>query len=416
MTETTLANLEPTAELATPPAGLAKDRIVDFDIYNPFTDSNDLHRTWMDLQASTDHKIVWTPHNGGHWIALDSDLIVQVYADHERFSSFNVLVPKDTAGEAYRFIPLSLNPPEHQPYRKILNENLYSSSIKKLEPGIRELTAELIDGFVDNGQCNFVEEFAEQLPLRIFMQLVDLDVEHLPKLKHLADEFTRPDGSMTPQEATAEFIRFTTPILQERRGSDRSDLLTAITRGEVFGRPLTDEEALRMAIQVMVGGLDTVVNFMGFTVQLLAQSPDVQARIAADRKLITPTVNEALRRLPLVASGREIVHDTEVDGVTLRKGDMVISPTELVALDPDMNDDPLRFDLDRKQRKHAIFGSGPHTCPGQFLARSEMKIFLEEWFDRIPSFELVPGQNLRHRGGIVGGVEPFMIRWPAQSG
>ena len=214
MTETTLANLEPTAELATPPAGLAKDRIVDFDIYNPFTDSNDLHRTWMDLQASTDHKIVWTPHNGGHWIALDSDLIVQVYADHERFSSFNVLVPKDTAGEAYRFIPLSLNPPEHQPYRKILNENLYSSSIKKLEPGIRELTAELIDGFVDNGQCNFVEEFAEQLPLRIFMQLVDLDVEHLPKLKHLADEFTRLDGSMTPQEATAEFIRFTTPILQ----------------------------------------------------------------------------------------------------------------------------------------------------------------------------------------------------------
>ena len=104
--------------------------------------------------------------------------------------------------------------------------------------------------------------------------------------------------------------------------------------------------------------------------------------------------------------------DTEVDGVKLRAGDMVIAPTELYALNPRMNEDPLRFDLDRKNRNHAAFGGGAHTCPGQFLARMEMRVFLEEWFDRIPSFELEPGQTLRHRGGIVGGCEPFTLRWP----
>lgn len=107
-----------------------------------------------------------------------------------------------------------------------------------------------------------------------------------------------------------------------------------------------------------------------------------------------------------MSSGRELRVDTEVDGVILRKGDMIIAPTELVALNPRMNEDPLRYDLNRKVRNHSVFGSGAHTCPGQFLARLEMKIFLEEWFDRIPSFELEPGQVLRHRGGIVGGCEP----------
>jgi cytochrome P450 len=401
--------------LATPPLDIPADRVVDFDIYDPFKGQNDLHVAWMALRESNDHAIVWTPHNGGHWIALEPRLILDVYEDSTRFSSFNVLVPKETAGAAYHLIPLSLDPPEHRPYRKILNDNLYSSSVNRLEPGIRALTVELIDGFLANGRCDFVREFAEQLPLRVFMQLVDLPIAHLSKLKHLADQFTRPDGTMDPQQATAEFMAFTAPILAERRGSTRSDLLTAITRGEVFGRPLTDDETLRMAIQVMVGGLDTVVNFMSFTVQLLAQAPGVQARLAADRSLHPAAINECLRRLPLVSSGREVRADIVVDGVTLRAGDMVIAPTELVALNADQNIEPLRYDLDRKVRNHAAFGSGAHTCPGQFLARLEMKILLEEWFDRIRSFELEPGQTLRHRGGIVGGCEPFTIRWPARS-
>ncbi|MFA7594936.1 MAG: cytochrome P450 [Novosphingobium sp.] len=402
------------AVLASPPSDVPADRIVDFDIYNPFKGQNDLHVAWMALRESTPHAVVWTPHNGGHWIALDPELIANVFGDSDRFSSFNVLVPKETAGEAYHFIPLSLDPPEHRPYRKILNDNLYSSSVNPLEPKVRALTASLIDNFVANGRCDFVTEFAEQLPLRVFMQLVDLPTEHLPVLKQLADQFTRPDGSMTPAEATTRFMEYVGPILNERRGSDRSDLLTAITRGEVFGRPLTDDEALRMAIQVMVGGLDTVVNFMSFTIQLLAQAPDIQDRLASDRSIYSAAINEALRRLPLVSSGRELRVDTEVDGVILRKGDMIIAPTELVALNPRMNEDPLRYDLNRKVRNHSVFGSGAHTCPGQFLARLEMKIFLEEWFDRIPSFELEPGQVLRHRGGIVGGCEPFVIRWPRQ--
>lgn len=397
---------------ATPPPELPRDRVVDFDIYNPFKGQNDLHVAWLTLRDSTAHAIVWTPHNGGHWIALEPELISDVLSDASRFTSYNVLVPKETAGAAYHFLPLSLDPPEHRPYRKVLNDNLYGSAVNPLEAGIRRLTVSLIEGFADKGRCNFVHEFAEQLPLRVFMQLVDLPLDHLPKLKALADTFTRPDGSITPQEASQRFADYVRPILIERKAGKGTDMLSNITHAEVFGRPLTDDEATRLAIQVLVGGLDTVVNFMSFTMQLLAQAPEVQKRIAADRGLIAAAINEALRRLPLVSSAREVIGDTVVDGATLHKGDMVVAPTELYAINRRMNAEPLKYDLDRTVRNHMAFGSGHHTCPGQFLARLEMKVLLEEWFSRIPSFELEPGQTLRHRGGIVGGCEPFVLRWP----
>lgn len=400
------------ALLVAPPAGIPVERIVDFDVYNPFKGQDDLHVAWMALRESTPHHIVWTPHNGGHWIALEPELIVEVLSDAERFTSLNVLVPKETAGAAYHFLPLSLDPPQHKPYRKVLNDNLYGSAVNPLEHGVRELTVSLIEGFASKGRCDFVREFAEQLPLRVFMQLVDLPLTHLPRLKQLADTFTRPDGSITPEEASAQFAAYIRPILAERKAGQGTDMLSNISRAEVFGRPLSEDEAIRLSIQVLVGGLDTVVNFMSFTMQLLAQAPDVQTRIAADRGQIPAAINEALRRLPLVSSAREVIADTVVDGVMLKAGVMVVAPTELYALNPRMNAEPLRYDLDRAVRNHIAFGSGHHTCPGQFLARLEMKVLLEEWFDRIPSFELEPGQVIRHRGGIVGGSEPFKLRWP----
>ena len=402
------------APQAKAPTDIPADRIRVFDIYN--LPDDDLHVAWMGLRDSTSHDMVWTPYNGGHWIALKPELIADVLTDATRFSSLNVLVPKETSGAAYRFIPLSLDPPQHKPFRKILNDNMYGGAIRPMELKVRELTISLIEGFLDNGRCDFVKEFADQFPLQVFMQLVDLPMEDLPRLKHLADQFTRPDGSITPQQASDAFIAYIVPVLQERKATDRDDLLSNMARGEVFGRPVTDEEAARMAIQVLVGGLDTVVNLMSLSMLMLAKLPEVQARMAADPSVHRAAIHECLRRFPIVSSAREVVAEIEVDGTPLHKGDMVVAPTELFAMNERMNEDPMRFDLDRKIRNHNVFGSGHHICPGQFLARMEMKVFFEEWFKRIPSFELEFGQNPRHFGGITAGCEPFCLRWPARAG
>lgn len=400
------------AEVVARPSHVPVDRVVDFDIYNPFTQEADLHRAWVRMRGESPHGIVWTPYNEGHWIALDSQTITDVLTDSSRFSNRIVLVPKSTSGEAYsEFIPLSLDPPRHQPFRKVLNDKLHGAAVNCMESDVREQTVELIEAFAHKGRCNFAHEFAEQLPLRVFMKLVDLPLENLPELKHLADQFTRPDGSVTPAEATAQFQKYLSPILAERKGSGRSDLLTHIANAQIDGRDITEDEAVNLAGQAMVGGLDTVVNFMSFAMLTLAELPELQARIASDPSCIPKVASELLRRLPIVSSGREVVKDIEVDGVTLSKGDIVIAPTELYSLDPKVNSCPFEMDVDRPVKKQVTFGAGPHICPGQFLARQEIKVLLEEWFARIPSFRLQPGQQIQHRGGITAGTDPFWLEW-----
>ena len=394
------------------PANVPADRVVDFDIYQPFSATPDFHRAWADLRDGTSHKIVWTPHNEGHWIALDPALISTVLTDSRQFSNRIVLVPKSTAGEAYsELIPLSLDPPVHRPYRKILDDKLFGSAVNPLEDGVRTLTISLIEGFRAQGRCNFVHDFAEKLPLLAFMRLVDLPVADLPQLKHLADQFTRPDGSITPAEASAQFRTYLAPILAERKGSDRPDLLSHIADGRIGDRPITETEAVNLASQVLVGGLDTVVNFMSFAMLTLAAMPSLQQHIATHPDAIPDAMNELLRRLPIVSSGREVVDNIEIDGVTLAKGQIVIASTVLFSLDPSINENPYEIDLDRQFKKTVIFGAGRHTCPGQFLARIEIRALLEEWFKRIPSVRLAPGQTIHHHGGITAGTDPFVLEW-----
>jgi cytochrome P450 len=357
------------------------------------------------------HPVMWTPHNGGHWIALSGDLAETVMTDYERFSNWTVLVPKETAGEAYRLIPLSLDPPEHRPFRNLLNDHLGSKGLHGIDEAVRELATQLIEGFLPKGRCDFVHEFAEQLPVRIFRRIVDLPEADLPKLKHLADQFTRPDGSMTYPEVVTEFRAYMRPYIAERRGGTGTDMITRMVSGQVGGRPLTDEEAENICIQVLVGGLDTVVNFLGFALSHLAQDHKLRRRLVAEPDLIDDAVQEFFRRFPVVSSAREVRSDISWEGVELRAGDMVMAPTVVVGIDEAKNDDALAFRLNRRGRQHATFGKGSHTCPGAILARMEVRIVLAEWLERIPEFRLAAGSALSFSNGIVGTVKPFVLEW-----
>lgn len=396
------------------PENVPEKRVVDFDIFD-LPPSADAHASWKDLQDSTTLSLVWTPHNGGHWIALRARVIATVLSDSSRFSSFTVLVPKETAGAAYRFYPLSLDPPRHQPYRRLLNENLMPKSVSPLEGKIRAMTVELIETFRNRGSCNFIKEFSEVLPLRVFMELVDLPLTDLPRLKHLADQFTRPDGSIPLPEVTRRFQEYLEPVIHARRGKAGKDMLSKIINGDISGRPVTDEEASNLAVQVLVGGLDTVLNFMGFLMIYLARNPEFRHSLRKDRKQIPSAVMELLRRFPIVVDAREVAQDQEFEGVHLRKGDMLLAPTVLHGLDGEEYDRPLEVRIDRRSPHHTTFGSGVHICPGQYLARLELEVLLEEWLDRIPDFSLEPGTTVEYKGGIDLTVKPYNLVWDVAS-
>ena len=409
MTETNVATASPKAER---PPHVPEDRVVDFDVW--FRGPEDFHAVWKRLQAPGVPDLVWTPRNGGHWIATRGALIGEVFSNYEHFSARVLFVPK-SLGEQHKLLPTTIDPPVHRPYRNLLSAGLSPKAVGELEAAIRALAVELIEGFRPAGRCNFTHDYAEQLPIRIFMRMVDLPLEDAAKIKYWADQTTRPDGSMPFGDAIQALIDYVSTSARERRGKDGHDLISRLVNGKIGDRLITEKEAGELCAQVLIAGVDTVVNFLAFVMLHLARHDADRAVLTAHPERIPDAIEELLRRYPLVVDGREVVRDTEFAGVPLKQGEMILMPTVLHGLDERENDRPMEVDFNRQAMHHMAFGNGAHKCPGAHLARTEVRITLEEWLARIPEFRLAPQAELIFTSGVVGSINALPLEWePAQ--
>ena len=126
------------------PDHIPVELVVDFDMYNPPGIERDFHLAWVDLRDRCKSDLVWTPRNGGHWIPLKGVIIQKMLADYESFAS-RIFVLPPSQGAEQRVLPTTINPPEHGPYRALLNRPLSTKSVMAVEPEIRKLATEAID-------------------------------------------------------------------------------------------------------------------------------------------------------------------------------------------------------------------------------------------------------------------------------
>jgi camphor 5-monooxygenase len=187
--------------------------------------------------------------------------------------------------------------------------------------------------------------------------------------------------------------------------------LSEIVTADMNGRRLDHEEALSLATQVLIAGVDTVVNFLGFAMLHLARDVPLRRTLAADPSAILPGVHELFRRFGLVVIAREVRADLEFHGVSLNAGEMVCIPTQVHGLDERINPDPMSVDMARGRGRHSAFGSGPHMCPGQELARAEVAITIAEWLRRIPDFRVAADADTRCSGGLVAQINRLVLEW-----
>ena len=400
-------------QAAVVPDHVPADRVVDLDIYALPNQDAGLHKAWAEIQAQHP-ELIWTPRNEGHWIATRGDVLREVQGDHERFSNRVIVLPK-SVGEHHALIPTTIDPPEHKPYRRLLNDALALGKVRGLEEAIREAATDLVDGFAGDGYCNFTEQYAEVFPIRIFLKLVDLPEEDSPRVRHWAHCMTRPGMDMAFEDARAAFYEYLDPVIRARREQGGNDMISAMLENDMGGRQLSHEEALSLVTQVLIAGLDTVVNFLGFAITELARNAGVRARFIAEPALILPAANEFFRRYSTVTVAREVREDMEYRGVNLRAGDMIAVPTAVHGIDPAVNDDPLTIDVDRRGGRHSAFGNGPHMCPGQELARREVAITIEEWLKRIPDFRIAEDSDLSVIGGIAPSLTRVCLAWDSEA-
>ena len=341
---------------------------------------------------------------GGHGVLLTRyEDVLWALKHPEIFSSAGVV----QVGNEVPLIPLSVDPPDHAKYRRLLDPQFSPRKMAELEPEMRKLVNEVVDRFADRGECDFHEDFATPIPSTFFLALMGLPQDDLPTLLEWRDNTIRPDLSSgeTPEqirertghEITAYFER----AIADRRANPDDRLLSVLVHAEIEGRPLTHEELLGTCHLLLLGGLDTVTATLDCAIAYLASHPERRRALVEDPTLVPAAVEELLRHeTPVMMVPRVVTQDVEIGGVQCKAGDGATLLLGAADCDPAEFDAPEEVRFDRPNNRHLAFGGGPHRCLGSHLARLELRVAIEEFHRRIPEYELAPGAELHYSPGI----------------
>lgn len=400
------------ATLTERPAHVPAELVRDFDFYRLPGAETDVLAAWKRLQDESPD-IFWTPRYGGHWVVTRADDIERLQADSDTFSYAGHAIPKNLSPN----LPLELDPPEHGPIRAIINPLFSPGVIRRLEDLVRARTIELVDGFRGAGRCEFIADFGRQLPIIVFLGLVDLPLGGRQMLLDLAEIRVRGGEPVKREAAKRQLLDYLDAVIRERRENPGSDVLSAIVSARTDGELTPIDTVKNLLSVVMFGGLDTVATMMGFIARFLATHPEERRRLAASTpEQIGKSIDELTRRHGMVTSARTVRRDIEYKGVTLMAGEQVLGPNMLHGLDERRWLDPMKVDLDRPDaRANASFGAGPHRCPGANLGKAEIRIFLEEWLKRIPDFDLDPDDPPIMASGLVSAILRLPLVWDIEA-
>lgn len=354
-------------------------------------------------------------HNSGAgtWVFTRFARIKELYTRIEELSVQGQTGVGDLLGEALRMVPTEADPPAHSGYRGVLRPFFSNTPLDNLEPSIRRLSDDLIDRFVARGEVEFMEAYARRFPVGVFLRLMGLPVEDIDLLNDYATTITYNPDFREKGRALGSIKAYLEDQVKIAEAAPRDDIISHIATARIDGRAISDEEKLALSFNLYVGGMDTVSASLGWHFRYLALNPGLQARLRADRSLIPAAVEELLRVYSVVSSSRRAVVDFEVGGIQIRKGDLITLGTELANRDPHEFERPDEVDIARSPNRHLGFGYGLHHCLGAPLARRELRIAMDSWFDLVPTFHLVgdPSDGMPSWAGNIFSLERLHLAW-----
>ncbi len=403
--------MDPGLSSRTAPDHVPPRRMMEIDVYSLAGAETDFLTAWKVVQDTAPSSIVWSPCNGGHWVATRGSDIEAIYKDHEAFSSRIVLVPR-AWGEAYPVKPSILDPPLHTGYRRVLNAALTQADVEAARTTIRTLVVERLEALQPHGGCEFIDEFATHIPIAVFLALSELPTADAARLPRYAEPILDQAGRVSDARVMDRFAEYLHPICLARMAAPGRDLISRIVNGRVDGRKLTQDEAVDLATTMMTGGLDTVVSSMGLLMGFLARD-HVQRRFLANRPArMAAAIGELMRRFPTMTKARLCTQERNLDGVTIKPGDMIVL-APLHGLDDHIFDNPDGSGFSRAHRDATL--PSVLECigvPARFWQMAELEIVVTEWLARIPEFEVDPRIPGKTQSGVLGAVLQLGLKWP----
>jgi cytochrome P450 len=348
-----------------------------------------LFPVYSDLRASC--PVARSNAYGGFWTLSRYADIVAAAKDTATFESRQPFVERPGTPE---FIPLSSNGERHTYFRRLLAPYFTPSRIKALEPRIRGLVTEHLDPILTAGAGDAYAALAHPLPARVLCAFLNVPDSEWVAMKELSALVAAAGGGGPEAQAAVSqaFIDKAAELVAERRLEPldpAEDMFSGLLAAERDGEPLDDETIAMIGWQMIAAGHSTTTRSLTVAIQHLAASAADQKRLRAERELIPTAVEELLRiGPPLHLLGRTVTCPVERDGVPLGEGALVGLAFAAGNFDEDAFPGADECDIARKPNRHLTFGIGPHICIGAPLARLELRVVIDELFDRTEWFEL----------------------------
>jgi len=312
---------------------------------------------------------------------------------------------------------LGMDPPWHSKYRRLVSGGFTPRTISRLEPHIRQIARELVDGIAEKGECEFVKEVAAELPLQVIAEFLGVPHQERSRIFQLSNRligFDDPEFQTSPEDgkiAATEMWLYANELAAARRVNPRDDMVSLLLSAEVEGEKLSEMEFNNFFLLLAVAGNETTRNLISGGMLALLEHPRELRRLQSDLSLLPTAVEEMLRFVtPVVHFRRTATEDTVLGGQQIAAGDRVVMFYPSANRDEEVFSDPERFDIARTPNDHLSFGIGEHFCLGSQLARLEIRIVFEELLRRLPEIELA-GPVRRLRSNFISGIKSMPLRF-----
>jgi cholest-4-en-3-one 26-monooxygenase len=371
------------------------------------------------------------PDGPGFWVITRHSDVVAVNRDFARNSSQlqrGGVVGLEEATPAERAEQLApsgtllgvSDPPEHTRYRKLVNTAFTKKMINAIEEHTRKRAVEIVERALGAETMDFVHDVAAELPLEVIAEILGAPAADRHKI---FDWSNRVVGSDDPEYAVSddsarrariEMYQYATALAEDRKHRPQDDIATKLLTAEVDGDRLSAMDYNLFFLQIAVAGNETTRNAIAHGLHALLQHPEQYTALRDEPGLGVSAAEEILRwSSPVMYFRRNVLEDYELGGQRIRTGDKVSIWYTSANRDESVFSDPFRFDIRRTPNPHISFGGGgPHFCLGASLARMEIRVFFEEFAQRVRSVEAV-GPPVRLRSNWTNGLKHLPVRLSA---
>ncbi len=366
-------------------------------------------------------------HDVGFWVVSKHEDVQAVSRDPDLYSSFDgptLGYQPEIAGSML----VSMDGADHQRLRRLISAGFTPRMVKHLEHQIRGWAESIVDGALEQGECDLVADIAYKLPMHVIADIVGIPSQDREWLFRLTSDVLLAgfdaNGSSNEQrlQGQVEIFEYAHKLGQDKRDNPQEDVWTILSTVEIetIGGDTTTLSQAELDLFFMLltlAGSETTRNAVTSGVIALLNHPDQLARLRQDPEAIALGVEEVLRwSSPISYFARRATRDTEIRGVRISKGDRVTMWFPSANRDESVFVDPFSFDITRSPNPHVTFGGGGvHFCLGANLARRELATLFEVLFERTRNIEMT-GQPTYSSLGILNPIVCFLSELPVRVG